>query len=394
MMAVGTVKSQFAESTDPFIMRRHQSSIFINEDLQEGLFRLEESRYIQVVFVFHQSEGYSLRTSVYHGGEKGVFASRSPHRPSSIGVSVVELLEIRGRELIVRGLDALDETPVLDINPYSQEWDDEGAAALFSGGISPKEELQSLYPRRSFIQRVNTRDTETLLRGAGTLHGHYCPGLSVGVIAAVEGLHALAEECGIRVADLMSSDGLEELLVLPECNNCSVDGIQYVTGCTLGNNGLIYRDIGKTAFTMAVRSGKGVRLFLKEDTVSLVSEAVPEFPELFDTVIRRSDRDAEMVRRYKRASREASFHLLNVPVWDLFSKEAVEVSLPDYAPMKASVTCGGCGESFMETKSVSCGDNLCCRACAGAEIPTVIGGGIVLENGPDAVGVKAPGGAR
>ena len=48
----------------------------------------------------------------------GVFATRSPRRPNSIGLSVVELSRREGRELHVRGLDMLDGTPILDIKPY------------------------------------------------------------------------------------------------------------------------------------------------------------------------------------------------------------------------------------------------------------------------------------
>ena len=48
---------------------------------------------------------------------KGVFASRTPGRPSPIRVTVAELIKRRGRELVVKGLDALDETPVIDIKP-------------------------------------------------------------------------------------------------------------------------------------------------------------------------------------------------------------------------------------------------------------------------------------
>lgn len=51
-------------------------------------------------------------------GKVGVFASRAPYRPNPIGLSCVELLEIKGLHLHVRGHDLLDETPVLDLKPY------------------------------------------------------------------------------------------------------------------------------------------------------------------------------------------------------------------------------------------------------------------------------------
>lgn len=49
----------------------------------------------------------------------GVFATRSPHRPNPIGLSVVELLERDGNTLRIRGMDCIDGTPLLDIKPYA-----------------------------------------------------------------------------------------------------------------------------------------------------------------------------------------------------------------------------------------------------------------------------------
>lgn len=55
---------------------------------------------------------------------RGVFSTRSPHRPNPLSLHTVELLEIRGNVLRVRGMDAIDGTPVIDIKPHSPELDD------------------------------------------------------------------------------------------------------------------------------------------------------------------------------------------------------------------------------------------------------------------------------
>jgi tRNA (Thr-GGU) A37 N-methylase len=55
--------------------------------------------------------------------ERGVFATRSPLRPSHIGISIVELLSVSGNVLEVRGVDVLDETPLIDIKPYVPQFD-------------------------------------------------------------------------------------------------------------------------------------------------------------------------------------------------------------------------------------------------------------------------------
>jgi tRNA-Thr(GGU) m(6)t(6)A37 methyltransferase TsaA len=74
---------------------------------------------IWLIFAFHLSEGWASSVKPPRGGPKrGVLATRSPHRPNSIGLSAVELVSIEGRTLHLRGVDLLDGTPVLDIKPY------------------------------------------------------------------------------------------------------------------------------------------------------------------------------------------------------------------------------------------------------------------------------------
>lgn len=74
---------------------------------------------VWLVFVFHQNSGWTPCVKPPRGGVKrGVFATRSPHRPNSIGLSAVELIGIEGRKLHLRSIDLLDGTPVLDIKPY------------------------------------------------------------------------------------------------------------------------------------------------------------------------------------------------------------------------------------------------------------------------------------
>ena len=121
---IGLVRSEFKEPADPHEMREHESVIHIDEEYEDGLYKIEENEYLQVLFHFHLSEGYSLQCTTYSGKFKGVFASRSPRRPSAIGVTTVKLLERDGRTLRVKGLDAVDGTPVLDIKPYTPSLDE------------------------------------------------------------------------------------------------------------------------------------------------------------------------------------------------------------------------------------------------------------------------------
>jgi tRNA-Thr(GGU) m(6)t(6)A37 methyltransferase TsaA len=76
--------------------------------------------YVWVLFWFHHNRGWRPKVLPprSRSGRKGVFATRSPHRPNPLGMSAVRLQRIEGLTLHVAELDILDGTPVLDIKPY------------------------------------------------------------------------------------------------------------------------------------------------------------------------------------------------------------------------------------------------------------------------------------
>lgn len=77
---------------------------------------LEDETSLLVLWHFHQARPIrSVFARGWDGKEVGPFASRTPDRLTPIGVTEVELLEVRGTTLVVRGLDAFNGTPVLDI---------------------------------------------------------------------------------------------------------------------------------------------------------------------------------------------------------------------------------------------------------------------------------------
>lgn len=117
---IGVVENGLHHGTPGDTLRSAESRIILNEELAPGLTGLEEKSRILVIFFFHVSRGWDFlqhprgdRTRE----KRGVFALRSPRRPNGIGVTEVELLGIRGNVLTVRGLDAVDGTPVLDLKP-------------------------------------------------------------------------------------------------------------------------------------------------------------------------------------------------------------------------------------------------------------------------------------
>lgn len=117
---IGVVENGLSFGTPGDTLRSSDSRIVLQPELLPALKELEKEPRILVVFHFHHSEGWD---SLQHPrGDKsrpkrGVFALRSPRRPNGIGVTEVELLKIQENVLTVRGLDAVDGTPVLDLKP-------------------------------------------------------------------------------------------------------------------------------------------------------------------------------------------------------------------------------------------------------------------------------------
>ncbi len=101
-----------------------ESRVVIDEEWAEALEGLEAFSHIWVLFYLHQAEeGRSFTAKIHPMGQKdlplvGAFATRTPHRPNPIALTPVRLLSCEGNVLTVRGLDAYDGTPVLDIKPY------------------------------------------------------------------------------------------------------------------------------------------------------------------------------------------------------------------------------------------------------------------------------------
>ncbi|MDR0932805.1 MAG: tRNA (N6-threonylcarbamoyladenosine(37)-N6)-methyltransferase TrmO [Victivallales bacterium] len=90
-------------------------------DFEQALTDLAGFERIWLIFVFDRNENWKPKVSPPDGSgncKRGVFATRSPHRPNPIGISAVELIKIEGRKLFIRNFDLLDKTPILDIKPY------------------------------------------------------------------------------------------------------------------------------------------------------------------------------------------------------------------------------------------------------------------------------------
>ncbi|GAB6186871.1 tRNA (N6-threonylcarbamoyladenosine(37)-N6)-methyltransferase TrmO [Thermopirellula anaerolimosa] len=128
MQPIGVIRTPY---TDPAGMPIQPTgaagvggTVDVFPEYQPGLKDLEGFSHIILLYLFHRSEGFALQVVPFLDVEpRGLFATRAPRRPNPIGLSIVELVRVEGPRLLVRNVDMLDGTPLLDIKPYVPEFD-------------------------------------------------------------------------------------------------------------------------------------------------------------------------------------------------------------------------------------------------------------------------------
>ncbi|HOD40356.1 MAG TPA: tRNA (N6-threonylcarbamoyladenosine(37)-N6)-methyltransferase TrmO [Candidatus Wallbacteria bacterium] len=101
-----------------------RGAIMLKEEFAAGLKDIEEFSHLYLIYQFHKCESHSLVVKPFLDDKThGIFATRSPKRPCGIGISIVKLTGVNGRELSVENVDMMNETPLLDIKPYIPEFD-------------------------------------------------------------------------------------------------------------------------------------------------------------------------------------------------------------------------------------------------------------------------------
>ncbi|MGE8003183.1 tRNA (N6-threonylcarbamoyladenosine(37)-N6)-methyltransferase TrmO [Lysinibacillus sp. NPDC093216] len=105
------------------------SIIELTKDMHESSLKgIDDFSHLEIIFYFDKVADEKIQYEARHPRnnkdypEVGIFAQRGKNRPNKLGVTVVELLELKDRSLIVKGLDAIDGTPIIDIKPVMKEF--------------------------------------------------------------------------------------------------------------------------------------------------------------------------------------------------------------------------------------------------------------------------------
>jgi len=120
MKPIGKIHTPFDALEDMPIQPKGASEVVgtieLEEQYAEGLSDLDGFSHTYLLYEFHMAQRTALTVTPFMDTTpRGVFALHSPRRPNPVGVTVVDLVAIEGNVLRVRGLDAINGTPVLDL---------------------------------------------------------------------------------------------------------------------------------------------------------------------------------------------------------------------------------------------------------------------------------------
>ncbi|MBU2547213.1 MAG: TraR/DksA C4-type zinc finger protein [Proteobacteria bacterium] len=187
-----------------------------------------------------------------------------------------------------------------------------------------------------------------LIQGATDFHGHWCPGLAIGIRAAE---WALQE---------MGRSGDEDIVAVVETDMCGVDAIQYLTGCTFGKGNLIHKDYGKNAFTFYRRSdGKAARIVARPGIFGEGHEALGRLHRKMQTdgLTEKEEADWKQIRAM------ASKRVMEARLADLFEVKEPSGPPPKQARILSSLPCDSCGEAVMESRTRRIHEQTLCLPC-------------------------------
>ncbi len=161
--------SRYSAPRQPGTSRRRSVgtiTLDAGRNFEQALEDLAGFEYVWILFWFDRNTGWKPKVLPPASDRKkrGVFATRSPHRPNPIGLSLCRLLEVKGRTLKVENPDLLDRTPILDIKPYIPHTESKpGARDGWIGDAHEDTERRfKVTIRRSVVQHVRQKD----MRGA------------------------------------------------------------------------------------------------------------------------------------------------------------------------------------------------------------------------------------
>jgi tRNA-Thr(GGU) m(6)t(6)A37 methyltransferase TsaA len=155
---IATVKSPYCDlknmPVQPRGAKETYATIEFKKEFEEGLKDLDGFSHVYLIYYFHKIDTHKLSVIPFNDKTdtpRGVFSTRTPMHPNSIGLSVVELVEVKNNIVTIKGVDILDGTPLLDIKPYIENFDRVDGEVKSGWMKSSSEEVSNIRSDARFI---------------------------------------------------------------------------------------------------------------------------------------------------------------------------------------------------------------------------------------------------
>ncbi|MEA1892032.1 MAG: tRNA (N6-threonylcarbamoyladenosine(37)-N6)-methyltransferase TrmO [Campylobacterota bacterium] len=159
MNQIATIKSPFCDLKNMPVQPRGAkdtyATIEFKDKFSDGLKDLDGFSHVYLIYYFHKIDKHKLSVIPFNDKTdtpRGVFSTRTPMHPNSIGLSVVELVSVKDNIVTIKGIDILDGTPLLDIKPYIENFDKVEGEVKSGWMKSSSDEVSSIRSDERFIK--------------------------------------------------------------------------------------------------------------------------------------------------------------------------------------------------------------------------------------------------
>jgi len=159
LQPIATIKSPYCElknmPVQPCGAQNSYATIEFLEEYEEGLKDLDDFSHIYLIYHFHKVKEPQLSVVPFNDKTKtprGVFSTRTPMHPNSLGMSLVELVSVEKNCVTIKGVDIVDGTPLLDIKPYIPQFDRAEGEIKTGWMQSTEDEVEDMRSDERFVE--------------------------------------------------------------------------------------------------------------------------------------------------------------------------------------------------------------------------------------------------
>jgi len=159
LQQIATIKSPFCDLKDMPVQPKGAKDIYatieFKDEFAEGLKDLDGFSHVYLIYYFHKIDSHQLSVIPFNDKTdtpRGVFSTRTPMHPNSIGLSVVELVSVVDNIVTIKGIDILNGTPLLDIKPYIENFDKVEGEVKSGWMQSSADEVSDMRSDERFVQ--------------------------------------------------------------------------------------------------------------------------------------------------------------------------------------------------------------------------------------------------